>query len=60
MPHVLGEQGVLDHILARWAGHTNAKTTKKWYVKPGVDGLPPAAEAWGGLVEASTPFREIV
>jgi integrase len=56
----LANKGVLDHILARWAGHTNVKTTKKWYVKPGVDDLRPAAEAWGGLVEATTPVGEIL
>jgi hypothetical protein len=32
-----------------WAGHSNVKTTKRWYVKPGVADLLPAAEAWGGL-----------
>jgi hypothetical protein len=31
------------------AGHTNVKTTKKWYVKPDAADLLPAAEAWGGL-----------
>jgi integrase len=43
------DNGVPDHLLARWAGHTNVKTTKKWYVKPDVADLLPAAEAWGGL-----------
>ncbi|MEV7124700.1 hypothetical protein [Streptomyces sp. NPDC093260] len=45
----LAGNGVPDHLLARWAGHTNVKTTKKWYVKPDVADLLPAAEAWGGL-----------
>ncbi|MCW2871884.1 tyrosine-type recombinase/integrase [Actinacidiphila oryziradicis] len=52
----LANSGVPDHILARWAGHTNVKTTKKWYVKP--EGLRPAAEAWGGLASLATPFSE--
>lgn len=56
----LANKGVLGHILARWAGHANVKTTEKWYVKPGVDDLRPAAEAWGGVVEAGTPVREIL
>jgi integrase len=41
--------GVPDHILARWAGHTNVKTTKKWYVKPDVEDLRGAATTWDGL-----------
>ncbi|WP_373301931.1 tyrosine-type recombinase/integrase [Streptomyces daghestanicus] len=45
----LANKGVPDHLLARWAGHTNVKTTKKWYVKPDVADLLPAAGAWGGL-----------
>ncbi|MFE0373077.1 site-specific integrase [Streptomyces tendae] len=43
------DNGVPDHLLAGRAGHTNVKTTKKWYVKPDVADLLPAAEAWGGL-----------
>ncbi|TKA11125.1 site-specific integrase [Actinacidiphila oryziradicis] len=54
----LANSGVPDHILARWAGHTNVKTTKKWYVKPDVEDLRPAAEAWGGLASLATPFSE--
>ena len=54
----LANQGVPDHLLARWAGHTNVKTTKKWYVQPGVEDLRPAAETWGGLAKAPTPLRE--
>ncbi|WP_406385028.1 tyrosine-type recombinase/integrase [Streptomyces sp. NBC_01618] len=45
----LANNGVPDHLLALWAGHTNVKTTKKWYVKLDVNDLLPAAEAWGGL-----------
>lgn len=41
--------GVPDHILARWAGHTNAKTTKRWYVKPDVEDLRGAATTWDDL-----------
>ncbi|MFB6553221.1 tyrosine-type recombinase/integrase [Streptomyces sp. NPDC056405] len=45
----LVNNGVPDHILARWAGHTNVKTTKKWYVKPDVEDLREAATTWDGL-----------
>ncbi len=45
----LDDNGVPDDLLARWAGHPNVKTAKKWYVKPDVADLRPAAEAWGGL-----------
>jgi integrase len=45
----LADDGVPDHLLAMWAGHTNVKTTEKWYVKPDVADLLPAAEARGGL-----------
>lgn len=45
----LANNGVPDHILARWAGHTNVKTTKKWYVKPDVEDLRGAATTWDGL-----------
>lgn len=45
----LANNGVPDHILARWAGHTNVKTTKKWYVKPSVEDLRGAATVWDGL-----------
>ncbi|WP_242645971.1 MULTISPECIES: site-specific integrase [Streptomyces] len=37
----LANKDVRDHILAWWAGHTNVKTTKKWYVKPSVEDLRP-------------------
>lgn len=36
----LANNGVTDHILARWVEHTNVKTAKKWYVKPDVEDLP--------------------
>ncbi|MGA5143127.1 tyrosine-type recombinase/integrase [Streptomyces azureus] len=45
----LASNGVPDHILARWAGHTNVKTTKRWYVKPDVEDLRGAATTWDGL-----------
>ncbi|MEU8482260.1 tyrosine-type recombinase/integrase [Streptomyces sp. NPDC048641] len=45
----LANNGVPDHILARWAGHTNVKTTKRWYVKPDVEDLRGAAATWEGL-----------
>ncbi|MGW0701576.1 tyrosine-type recombinase/integrase [Streptomyces sp. NPDC002867] len=54
----LANSGVPDHILAQWAGHTDVKTTKKWYVKPDVEDLRPAAEAWGGLASALPPASE--
>jgi integrase len=54
----LANSGVADHILARWAGHTNVKTTKKWYVKPEAEDLRPAVEAWGGLASVATPSSE--
>ncbi|MFD9290293.1 tyrosine-type recombinase/integrase [Streptomyces sp. NPDC060030] len=30
----LANNGVPDHLLARWAGHSDVRTTKRWYVKP--------------------------
>ncbi|WP_241777914.1 site-specific integrase [Streptomyces sp. CT34] len=45
----LANRGVPDHILARWAGHKNVKTTKRWYVKPDVEDLRGAATTWEGL-----------
>ncbi|MGR4847923.1 tyrosine-type recombinase/integrase [Streptomyces sp. LARHCF252] len=45
----LANNGVPDHILARWAGHTNVATTKRWYVKPSVEDLRSAATTWDGL-----------
>jgi integrase len=55
----LANSGVLDHILARWAGHANVKTTKKWYVKPGVEDLRGAAIAWEGLYGPSVREGEM-
>ncbi|WSQ13058.1 site-specific integrase [Streptomyces sp. NBC_01231] len=54
----LANNGVPDHLLARWAGHTNVKTTKRWYVKPDVEDLRPAADTWGGLASAPAPAHE--
>ncbi|MGW2843052.1 site-specific integrase [Streptomyces sp. NPDC001493] len=45
----LANNGVPDHILARWAGHKNVSTTKRYYVKPGVEDLRAAAVTWDGL-----------
>ncbi|MFG3282026.1 tyrosine-type recombinase/integrase [Streptomyces sp. NPDC048111] len=55
----LANNGVPDHILARWAGHKNVKTTKKWYVKPNVEDLRDAASTWdsfhGGVEQQRAP-----
>jgi integrase len=51
----LANNGVPDHLLARWAGHTNVQTTKRWYVKPDVEDLRSVADTWGGLASVSTP-----
>ncbi|MFI1535598.1 tyrosine recombinase XerC [Streptomyces anandii] len=45
----LANNGVLDHILAAWAGHTNVSFTKKKYVHPDVEDLRAAAEVWDGF-----------
>ncbi|MER6065074.1 tyrosine-type recombinase/integrase [Streptomyces sp. NPDC001792] len=42
----LANAGVPDHILAAWAGHTNASFTKRKYVHPDVEDLRAAATAW--------------
>ncbi|MGW3374054.1 site-specific integrase [Streptomyces hydrogenans] len=42
----LANNGVPDHILATWAGHTSASFTKRRYVHPDVEDLRPAATAW--------------
>ena len=42
----LANKGVLDHILAAWAGHTNAGFTKAKYVRPDVEDLRSAAAVW--------------
>ncbi|MEU4307823.1 tyrosine recombinase XerC [Streptomyces rochei] len=54
----LANHGVPDHLLARWAGHADARTTKRWYVKPDVDDLRPVADTWGGLASGSAPVHE--
>lgn len=42
----LANAGVPDHILAAWAGHTNANFTKRKYVRPDVEDMRAAATAW--------------
>ncbi|WP_392673658.1 tyrosine-type recombinase/integrase [Streptomyces sp. LN785] len=51
----LANKGVPDHLLARWAGHTDVRTTKRWYVKPDVEDLRSAADTWGELASAPAP-----
>ncbi|GHG97971.1 site-specific integrase [Streptomyces rubradiris] len=53
----LANHGVPDHLLARWAGHADVRTTKRWYVKPDVEDLRPAAATWGGLASGSAPVH---
>ncbi|MEU8888098.1 hypothetical protein [Streptomyces sp. NPDC048442] len=53
----LANNGVPEHLLARWAGRTNVKTTKQWYVKPDIEDLRPAAQTWEGLA-SPTPSCE--
>jgi integrase len=45
----LANNGVPDHILAAWAGHTNANFTKRKYVHVDVEDMRAAAETWGVL-----------
>ncbi|MFJ8606399.1 tyrosine-type recombinase/integrase [Streptomyces sp. NPDC093675] len=45
----LANKGVPRHILARWAGHTNPRTTDRFYIKPDVEDLRDAARTWEGL-----------
>ncbi|MFI6949785.1 tyrosine-type recombinase/integrase [Streptomyces sp. NPDC050422] len=54
----LANKGVPDHLLARWAGHTDVRTTKRWYVKPDVEDLRPAAATWGELASVPPPLSE--
>ncbi|MFD1922162.1 tyrosine-type recombinase/integrase [Streptomyces beijiangensis] len=54
----LANKGVPDHLLARWAGHTDVRTTKQWYVKPDVEDLRPTADIWGELAIAPAPLTE--
>ncbi|MFD5348331.1 tyrosine-type recombinase/integrase [Streptomyces anulatus] len=51
----LANKGVPDHLLARWAGHTDVRTTKRWYVKPNVEDLRSVADMWGELASAPDP-----
>jgi integrase len=43
----LANNGVPDHILAAWAGHTDAAFTKRQYVHVDVEDMRGAAKAWG-------------
>lgn len=52
----LANKGVPDHLLARWTGHTDVRTTKGWYVKPDVEDLRPAAATWGELASVPPPL----
>ncbi|WP_433855070.1 site-specific integrase [Streptomyces kronopolitis] len=45
----LSSQGVPDHVLAAWAGHTSADFTRRRYVHMSPEDLQPAADAWDGL-----------
>ncbi|EPD62381.1 tyrosine-type recombinase/integrase [Streptomyces sp. HGB0020] len=45
----LANNGVPDHILAAWAGHTNASFTKRRYVHVDVEDMRAAADAWDGF-----------
>ncbi|MGW0583048.1 site-specific integrase [Streptomyces sp. NPDC002920] len=45
----LANNGVPDHILAAWAGHTNAAFTKRKYVHVDVEDMRAAASAWDGF-----------
>lgn len=42
----LANSGVPDHVLAAWAGHTNASFTKRKYVHVDVEDMRAAATAW--------------
>lgn len=41
-----------------WAGHTNVKAAKRWYVKPDVEDLREASTRWDGLHGVSTQSCE--
>ncbi|MFE3493854.1 tyrosine-type recombinase/integrase [Streptomyces sp. NPDC059175] len=45
----LANSGVPDHVLAVWAGHTNAAFTKRKYVHVDVEDMRAAASAWDGF-----------
>lgn len=51
----LANHGVPDHLLARWAGYADVRTTKRWYVKPDVEDLRSAADTRGGPTGLPTP-----
>lgn len=51
----LANHRVPDRLLVRWAGHTDVRTTKRWYVKPDVEDLRSAADVWSGLTGLPTP-----
>ncbi|MEU1600628.1 tyrosine-type recombinase/integrase [Streptomyces sp. NPDC005708] len=46
---LLAVSGVVDTVLAAWAGHTNAAFTKAKYVHPNAEDLRPAAVVLDGL-----------
>ncbi|MGV9427478.1 tyrosine-type recombinase/integrase [Streptomyces sp. NPDC003656] len=56
----LANNGVPRHILARWAGHANPKTTEQYYIKPDVEDLRGAADTWEGLHGPAKAAREML
>nr|WP_272918584.1 tyrosine-type recombinase/integrase [Streptomyces sp. HUCO-GS316] len=54
----LANNVVPPHLLARWAGHSKVETTQRRYVKPDVEDLRPAADAWGGLASGAASAHE--
>ncbi|MFJ6540473.1 tyrosine-type recombinase/integrase [Streptomyces sp. NPDC091385] len=56
----LANNGVPRHILARWAGHSNPRTTEQYYIKPDVEDLRGAADTWAGLHGPAKAAREIL
>ncbi|MGW8326780.1 hypothetical protein ACWGLE_02595 [Streptomyces sp. NPDC055897] len=52
----LANNEVPDHLLARWAGHTDVRTTKRWYVRPDVENLRSAAAVRSGLNGGPDPY----
>lgn len=54
----LANKGVPDHLFARWAGHTDGRANKRWYVKPNVEDLRSAADMWGELASAPDPLTK--
>ncbi|MEU8968059.1 tyrosine-type recombinase/integrase [Streptomyces monashensis] len=51
----LANAGVPDHILAAWAGHTNASFTKRKYVHVDAEDMRAAATAWDAFHSGSGP-----